>query len=180
MTARTEPKKARDKPRLGNLPPRFNFFLNPYTDVRFTTCCPGCSGRTSQRKLPLAIHVHGWGMVMLNKTCRLCPHCDLLIAHKDEIELHLAQLRLQMGPAVIGNDYLIVGTVERKDSHRGLTKPLTPDFRTLRCVANWIREFGWTSSWHALKTMANATWPPSDGNSKMHLPLDASVASSDA
>ena len=63
---------------------------------------------------------------MLNKTCRFCPHCDLLIAHKDEIELHLAQLRLQMGPAVIGNDYLIVGTVERKDWHRGLTKPLSP------------------------------------------------------
>ena len=65
-------------------------------------------------------------MVILNKTCRFCPHCDLLIAHKDEVELHLAQLRAQMGPGVIGNDYLIVGTVERNDWRRCLAKPLTP------------------------------------------------------
>jgi hypothetical protein len=126
MTGKTDRTKSSERPRLGSLPPQFNFFLNPYTDVRFTTSCPGCSGKTSQRKLPLAIHVHGRGMVMLNKTCRFCPRCDLLIAHKDEIELHLAQLRLQMGPGVLGNDYLIVGTVERKDWRRGLEKPLTP------------------------------------------------------
>ena len=127
MTNGAEPKqKTRDKPRLGNLAPQFNFFLNPYTDVRFSTSCPGCSGKTKQRKLPLAIHVHNWGMVLLNKACRFCAHCDLLIAHKDEIESHLALLRSQMQPAVFGNDYLIVGTVERKEWRRGLARPLTP------------------------------------------------------
>ena len=69
MTTTAEPKKGQETPRLGSLPPQFKFFLNPYTDTRFTTSCPGCAGRTKQRKLPLAIHVHGWGMVMLNKTC---------------------------------------------------------------------------------------------------------------
>lgn len=126
MTATSEPKEGRETPRLGTLPPQYKFFLNPYADARFTTSCPGCAGRTKQRKLPLAIHVHGWGMVMLNKTCRFCPYCDLLIAHKDEIERQLAQLRTQLGPGVLGNDYLIMGTVERKDWRRGLTKPLTP------------------------------------------------------
>ena len=126
MAATTGPKKACGTPRLRNLPPQFNFFLNPYADARFTTSCPGCSGRTRQRKLPLAIHVDGWGMVMLNKTCRFCPRCDLLIAHKDEIELHLAQLRSRLEPGVFGNKYLIIGTVERRDWRRGLARPLTP------------------------------------------------------
>ena len=125
MVERTGSKKPRNLPRLGNQPPAYKFFLNPYTDVRFTTSCPGCSGKTKQRKLPLAIHMDGWGMVMLNKTCRYCPQCDLLIAHKDEVESLLAQLRQQLGADGLGGDYLIVGTVERKDWRRGLTKPLT-------------------------------------------------------
>ena len=43
-------------PRLGKQPPRHRFFLNPYTDVRFTTC-PQCGGKTRVRKLPLVIHI---------------------------------------------------------------------------------------------------------------------------
>ena len=35
-------------------------------------------------KLPLVIHVKDWGPISLNKTCRYCSRCDLLIAHKDE------------------------------------------------------------------------------------------------
>ena len=76
-------------PRLGKQPPRHCFFLNPYTDVRFTTC-PQCRGKTSQRKLPLVIHIDPMQLVALNKTCRYCPRCDLLIAHQDELEAWLA------------------------------------------------------------------------------------------
>jgi hypothetical protein len=35
---------------------RFRFFLNPYQDVRFSTC-PQCANKTGQRKLPLFIHI---------------------------------------------------------------------------------------------------------------------------
>jgi hypothetical protein len=125
MARKTKRKKDRGLPRLGKLPPQYKFFLNPYSNVRFTTSCPGCSGKTKQRKLPLAIHVDDWGMVILNKTCRFCPHCDLLIAHQDEIEANLAQLLSQMAPNAIGSSYLIVGNVERKDWRSGLAKPLT-------------------------------------------------------
>lgn len=120
MAARTQ------RPSLGALPPRFKFFLNPYLDARFTTSCPGCGGRMKQRKLPLAIHVHDWGMVIMNKTCRFCPGCDLLIAHQDEIESLLAALFERQAPSVIGNKYLVAGTVERGPWRRGLTQPLTP------------------------------------------------------
>ncbi len=78
--------------RLGKQPPRYRFFLNPYSDVRFTSC-PQCGQGTKQRKLPLVIHVDPINLLSINKTCRYCPACDLLIAHKDEIEQQLSQHR---------------------------------------------------------------------------------------
>jgi hypothetical protein len=37
-----------DIPRLGKQPPRYTFFLNPYTDARFSKC-PKCEGKTGQK-----------------------------------------------------------------------------------------------------------------------------------
>jgi len=127
MASKTKANKDRKELRLGNLMPLYKFFLNPYADLRFTSSCPSCCGKTKQRKLPLAIHVSDWGMVILNKTCRFCPACELVIGHQDEIEGFLAQLFAESAPEVVGNDYLIVGTVDRKDWRRGLVKPLTSE-----------------------------------------------------
>jgi hypothetical protein len=110
--------------RLGQQPPRYRFFLNPYADVRFTTC-PQCGGKTRVRKLPLVIHVDPLQLVALNKTCRYCPSCDLLIAHRDELEAWLAAFFGQQKPEVVGNDYLVVGTEERAAWRRGTRTPLT-------------------------------------------------------
>ncbi len=110
--------------RLGKQPPRYRFFLNPYTDVRFTSC-PKCGNRTKQRKLPLVIHVDPLNPVAINKTCRYCPTCDLLIAHKNEIEQQLAWLFANRDPTLIGNDYLVIGTQDRADWRRGMKTPLT-------------------------------------------------------
>ncbi len=110
--------------RLGKQPPRYSFFLNPYPDVRFTRC-PKCSGKTLQRKLPLVIHVDPRNPVSINKTCRYCPTCDLLIAHQHEIEAQLALLFARRDPSLIGNDYLVIGTQDRADWRRGMKTPLT-------------------------------------------------------
>ncbi len=110
--------------RLGKRPPRYRFFLNPYPDVRFTSC-PKCGNRTKQRKLPLVIHVDPLNPVAINKTCRYCPACDLLIAHKDEIEQQLALLFARIDPTLMGNDYLVIGTQDRADWRRGMKTPLT-------------------------------------------------------
>jgi hypothetical protein len=64
-------------------------------------------------------------MVILNKTCRFCAQCDLVIAHQDEIEANLHHLLSRLAPHAVGNSYLVVGTVERKHWRRGLTEPLT-------------------------------------------------------
>ena len=36
--------------------------------------------------MPLVIHVEGFGLVLLGKTCRLCLRCDTLVAHKAELD----------------------------------------------------------------------------------------------
>jgi hypothetical protein len=109
----------------GELPARYKFFLNPYSDARFTRC-PQCEGKTSQKKVPLMIHVDPHYPINLNYTCRYCPKCDILIAHRDEIEEHLQRLFSERAPEVIGNDYLVMGTTERAYWKEGFTKPHLP------------------------------------------------------
>lgn len=101
-----------DMPRLGKQAPRYKFFLNPYEDVRFTRC-PKCEAKTRQKKLPLVIHVDDWGMFVLNKTCRFCPGCQLLIAHQDQLDAYLTAYFEDHARKVVGNDYLVIGTIDR-------------------------------------------------------------------
>ncbi len=104
-------------PRLGKQPPRYRFFLNPYRDARFTKC-PQCSQKMGQRKLPLFIHINPNQPLLLHKTCRYCSHCDLVIAHRDEIERLIMTAFPTLDPQTMSNQYLIVGTVERADWKR--------------------------------------------------------------
>jgi hypothetical protein len=122
----------KDPGRLGKRPPRYRFFLNPYRDARFTTC-PQCGGKTRVRKLPLVIHVEPAQLVALNKTCRYCPPCDLLIAHQDEIEGFLAAFFSEQRPEIVGNDYLVIGTEDRADWLRGMRSPMFPQ-ETFDCL----------------------------------------------
>ncbi len=92
---------------------RYRFFLSPYTDAAFTKC-PKCEGKTKQKKIPLVIHLEkNKQFLSLNKTCRFCPYCELLIAKKHEIEQLLE--KYLAADKLTGNDYFIMGTQERKD-----------------------------------------------------------------
>jgi hypothetical protein len=108
---------------LGKQPHRHDFILNPYSTERFTSC-PQCDGLTEQRKFPLVIHVEPRNPVAINKTCCYCPRCDLIIAQKDELEAQLAILFEEHSPALIGNDYLVLGTLDLDDWERGRQTPL--------------------------------------------------------
>jgi hypothetical protein len=116
--------KKKAGPQFGKLPPQHHFFLNPYTDMRFTSC-PKCNGKTKLRKLPLAIHVNPLHFIALNKTCRFCSYCDLLIVHQDEVEDLLVAMFAERAPEAIGNDYLVIGTLERAEWKRGMQTPLS-------------------------------------------------------
>jgi hypothetical protein len=143
-------RKKKDMRRLGKQPPQYRFFLNPYQDVRFTRC-PQCNNKMHQRKLPLVIHVDPMHLISLNKTCRYCPHCDLLIAHQDDIEQLLASIFIERKPEVIGNDYLVVGTLDRSVWKRGIQQQITTqetldalhDFNevvTFKLTGGWVRD----------------------------------------
>jgi hypothetical protein len=54
----------------------------------------------------------------MNTVCRYCPYCDLLIAHQDELEDVLATVFTVLDPEIVGNKYVIVGTLDRADWKR--------------------------------------------------------------
>jgi hypothetical protein len=122
-------------PRLGKQTPRYDFFLNPYQDARFTRC-PTCQAKTRQKKLPLVIHIDDLGMFVLNKTCRFCPDCQLLIAHQDDLEAYLAAFLQKRAPEVVGNDYLVIGTLDRADWKRGAERG-----STVKDIIGWLHDF---------------------------------------
>ncbi len=106
-------------------PSQDNFTLNPYPDERLSRC-PFCSNKTGQRKRPLVIHIDPMHLIALNYTCRYCEQCDLLVAHKHEIEHLLYDTLMKLDPSAIGNRYLIMGTVERKVWRELSKRPQTP------------------------------------------------------
>src|SRR5712691_2942475 len=109
-------KRTRDrKDRMGALPPRYAFILNPHADTRFTKC-PRCETGTNLRKLSLVIHLEGFGLVVLGKTCRLCLKCETLIAHKAELDKLLSTVVNISKP-----EYSVLGTADRRTYRRGLT-----------------------------------------------------------
>lgn len=108
---------------IGKLPPLYRFILNPYKDVRFSTC-PECSQRTLLRKVALVVHVDPLNPVVLNKKCRFCPDCDILIAHQDELEQLLSYTFQERAPEVIGNEYLVLGTVDKATWRKQQKEPI--------------------------------------------------------
>lgn len=148
MAKRSSTSKEQSITRFGKQAPCYRFFLNPYQDMRFTRC-PQCENKMHQRKLPLVIHVDPAYLVSLNKTCRYCPQCDLLIAHQDDVESFLAAFFMAHKPEMVGNDYLVVGTLDRPTWKRGtqqrLTLPETLDaLHDFRDVVTFKLTGGWT------------------------------------
>jgi hypothetical protein len=114
----------RKKPiRAGKLPPMYRFILNPYAEARFSTC-PNCEGKTLIRKVPLFIHVQPHYPTTINKHCRYCPKCDILIVHQDELEQMLTLTYEKQKPEIIGNEYLVLGTLEPSSWRKRDKEPL--------------------------------------------------------
>ena len=102
------------RPQLKPKNTRHYFFLNPYKDAAFTKC-PKCENRTMVRKFPLVIHIEPAQMFILNKTCRYCARCDLIIARKSKVEALMAASLEDKYPEIAGNEYLVIGTLEKHD-----------------------------------------------------------------
>ena len=98
---------------------------------------------------PLIIHIEPTTLMALNMHGRFCPDCDLLIVHQDQMEGLLAAHMAKHDPSVIGNDYLVLGTLERKVWREGMqqAKPIgemlkhIADFREV--VTFQVEPVGW-------------------------------------
>ena len=98
--------------RLGKLPPKHIFFLNPYQEDRFTRC-PECEQLMKNRKNPFLVSFRPNILMIFNISGRYCPGCDLLIIHKDIVEEYLVTALAQRNYELSGNSYMILGIVER-------------------------------------------------------------------
>ena len=105
-------------------PQRHFFILNP-DPADPGAVCARCKGPTEERKFPLLIHVAPRNPVAINKACRYCPRCDLIIAQKHEVEEQLSFLFAHWNPATIGPDYLVMGTLDHDVWDRGRLTPLS-------------------------------------------------------
>src|SRR5262245_10968337 len=63
-------------------------------------------------------------MVVLNKTCRYCPICDLLIAHEDELRELIDRTLCEMQPDAVGKPFVVVGTLDQSAWRQGLKQAL--------------------------------------------------------
>ena len=133
---------AKKAPHMGKLPPKYTFILNPYANARFTRC-PGCDQPTRVRKLPLFIHVDPLNPIVLGKTCRYCPDCDLSFVHQDELEAQLAAMFEERDPSLTGNDYLV------QDPARRLPREeVVPQVRYRVAQQGWYRVAESGSEWN--------------------------------
>ena len=98
---------------------RYYFFLNPYNDCAFTRC-PKCETKTKVRKYCLLIHIDPHHLISLNKSTKYCPYCELIILKKEELEQLLSAICEERFPEIIGNEYLVLGTMDRADWKEGL------------------------------------------------------------
>ena len=105
---------------------RHRFFLNPYESAAFTKC-PKCDIKTKVRKIPLVIHIEPSQIFVLNKACKYCIGCDLIIVRQVELESLMAACFENANPGIIGNDYLVFGTLERTDWRELNKSRMTPN-----------------------------------------------------
>lgn len=115
--------------KFGKLKPRYSLILNQYKDFRASSCIK-CDKPTFLRKFPLLIHIEEGGLITLGKTCRYCAKCELIVVHQDELEDELAYKFETLMPEALGNDYFIIGTVDKKFWKKNLAGEET-DFNEL-------------------------------------------------
>ena len=126
--------------RIGKLPRRYSLLLNSHAEVRLSKC-PKCQKVTHLRKFALFVHIDQWGPMVLGKTCRYCSRCEMVMVHRAELEEELARGFSQRAPQVIGNDYLVLGTMEKKIWREGLEGEARPLAGMLEHVADFKHQY---------------------------------------
>jgi hypothetical protein len=100
----------------------YKFYLNPHEAYAFTKC-PKCNQKTKVRKYFLLIHYQeskkdSPQLISLNKSCKFCPYCELIIAKKAEVEPFLQQIIDRPNSSFKPNACFILGILDKKDGNR--------------------------------------------------------------
>ena len=113
----------KSKPTNGKNPPKYSFILNPYDEYRASKC-PSCQKTTHPRKFPLLIFVKDTHPIALGLTCKYCSRCELIIAHRNELEEELCIAYTKIDPESIGKEYFVAGTIDRRQLKNHIGKPI--------------------------------------------------------
>lgn len=111
----------KSKKTLGKHPPRYTFILNPYVEYKASKC-PSCKKQTYARKFPLLILMKNTHPIALGLTCKYCTRCELIIAHRNELESELCIIFRSIDPESIGNEYFVAGTIDRRQWKKNIGK----------------------------------------------------------
>jgi Zn-finger nucleic acid-binding protein len=128
------------KVKIGSLPPRYSMLLNSHEDVRLSKC-PKCQKLTHLRKFALFIHIDSWGPMALGKTCRYCSRCEVVMVSRKELEAEIARGLSRVAPEVIGKDYLVLGTIEKRIWQYGLGSPGKSIAKMLKHLADFKHQY---------------------------------------
>ncbi len=106
---------------------KYYFYLNPHDEYKWTNC-PKCDNKTKVRKYCLVIHYEEKSanfhqLISLNKSCKFCTYCELIIGQKSEIETILGQIVSNLGFRFDPGHYFVLGTMDRKDWKISQKKP---------------------------------------------------------
>jgi hypothetical protein len=86
-------------------------------------------------------------LLSLNKTCKFCPSCELIITKKSEIESYLEEMLTRWGKTTFhAENYLVFGTIDRSVWKAGKQNSLNPqDALKLAAPFKHVWEFKVTS-----------------------------------
>lgn len=95
-----------------NIKTRYTLAINPFTDFKASKCL-WCNKPTYARKFPLLIIVENTNPLALGFTCKYCSKCELIVAHKKELEEQLYITFKEVDPTAVGKPYKVMGTVDK-------------------------------------------------------------------
>lgn len=128
---------------------RYYFYLNPHDEYKWTKC-PKCEQKTKVRKHCLMVHykesfLGTKHLISLNKTCKFCTSCELIIVQKSEIENYIKYFLIQFEVEFKPTNYLVFGTLDKVlwEQNLSLSKVLSSIYRFKNTWDFDIQRAGW-------------------------------------
>jgi len=63
-------------------------------------------------------------LISLNKSCKFCPYCELVITQKSELEMYINQIITNIDLKFSSNNYFVFGIMDRNDWKKSQKEPL--------------------------------------------------------